>query len=271
MFFAFTLPAFSTLQRYLKGLFAIRVIKNWQVALRHVVWPTSFSAEMVDYQLSNGLKFVTLPSKRNRTILLSIYEIMIKEIYPIKTPGLEVIVDLGAQIGVFSVYAANQRSSKIYAFEPEPENFKTLEQNIALNEFQDRIIPKQICVAATSGTTDFYIDESSSRSGGRYKSLKQSTTAITVETSTLDEIIAGIPEGDVDLIKVDIEGSEYDVFYSASPSALRRIKRVYMECHEVNHTSSAYTLEQMMVFLKEAGFNVVVRHDEPIIYAERSD
>jgi hypothetical protein len=60
----------------------------------------------------------------------------------------DVIADIGANIGLYTLAFAKRcgRSGKIYAFEPDPENFEGLRENIMLNQLQDSVelIPKAV-------------------------------------------------------------------------------------------------------------------------------
>ena len=64
-----------------------------------------------------------------------------------------IVIDLGAHIGVFSVYAALYGAEKVYAYEPLKENYDLLVKNIAVNNLQDKIIPIQKAVTDKKGKT----------------------------------------------------------------------------------------------------------------------
>lgn len=56
----------------------------------------------------------------------------------------EIIYDIGANVGTYSLYAAKNFNLKVYAFEPEINNYSILSKNIILNNFQKKIIPISI-------------------------------------------------------------------------------------------------------------------------------
>ena len=66
----------------------------------------------------------------------------------------DVVVDIGANIGVFTVYAATKTQSTVYAIEPFPSNFVCLEQNIHINRLGNAI-PLRFAVSDKSGTALF--------------------------------------------------------------------------------------------------------------------
>ena len=85
-------------------------------------------------KLWNGLKFEIRPNTWDIKIL---YEIFYKKIYTpiyIKIPENAIVIDIGAYIGDFSIYIAkNYKQSKIYSYEPSPNNFHLLKNNICFN------------------------------------------------------------------------------------------------------------------------------------------
>jgi hypothetical protein len=90
-----------------------------------------------------------------------------------------------------------------------------------------------------------------------------------VQTYTLSEVVSEISETEIDLMKVDIEGSEYEVLYSSPPKLLQKIKRIYVECHEVENSPPTYNLQHMKSFLEELGYHVEIAKGESILYATR--
>ena len=56
----------------------------------------------------------------------------------------DILFDVGANIGLYSIFASKQGIKKVIAFEPEALNFALLNQNIFLNNEQDRIVPLNV-------------------------------------------------------------------------------------------------------------------------------
>src|SRR5205085_647179 len=71
----------------------------------------------------------------------------------------DIVVDIGAHIGLFSLCAA-QDASKVYAFEPLQDNFKLLEENIKQNNCKN-IFPFQMAVARKTGQQELFINDNS--------------------------------------------------------------------------------------------------------------
>jgi FkbM family methyltransferase len=72
-------------------------------------------------------------------------------------PG-SVLFDVGANVGMYALYAA-ARGLRVYAFEPESQNFAILNANIALNGLQDRITAYPICLSDTLKIDRLYLSD----------------------------------------------------------------------------------------------------------------
>jgi FkbM family methyltransferase len=143
----------------------------------------------------------------------------------------EVIIDAGANIGLASIYFASRfPACRIIALEPESENFRMLERNAA---HYPNIVPVHGALWHEEGTIDlvdpglgawgFMTDGASGDVRGE---RKHSVAAYTVEslmrTHGLDRI---------DLLKVDIEGAEREVF-SHAQGWIERVDALIVELHE---------------------------------------
>lgn len=120
----------------------------------------------------------------------------------------DVVFDLGANHGVFSVYAAS-RGAEVYAFEPTPELKTIIERQSELNNGTIHLAP--YAVSNVCGKTQFYISNSTSVNGltehDQFLSDEVVST-ITVDQITIDEFVKRNNISRVDFIKADIEGAE---------------------------------------------------------------
>jgi hypothetical protein len=83
--------------------------------------------------MRNGM---TLCSPANHPLLQMAEEIFHAKMYTLDSWGLEaggVVVDIGANIGIFSVMAAERQRCRVLAFEPHPENIRFLKRNVSAN------------------------------------------------------------------------------------------------------------------------------------------
>lgn len=122
----------------------------------------------------------------------------------------DVIVDLGANIGYYTLLAARIVGSegRVYAFEPDPSNYKLLVNNITLNDFTN-VVTEEKAVSDKMGTLTFYLNAQDMGAHTIYKTEKY-RKVIVVESVTLDKYFEG-RECPVNIVKMDIEGAELAV------------------------------------------------------------
>lgn len=118
------------------------------------------------------------------------------------------VVEVGANIGLFTVRMARLvgRFGSITAFEPDPDLFEALNENLSCNWLTDRTTTHQIAVAQQAGTAIFHRN-SVLRGNGGLNAVGDSSISVT--TCRLDETIRqDLP---LHLVKIDVEGAECDV------------------------------------------------------------
>jgi len=132
----------------------------------------------------------------------------------------ELFIDVGANIGIYSLYAAAVRGSRVIAFEPEAQNFAALVKNISLNNLGDRVSawpyalssksgPLELNLTAiTAGGSQHTAGEPINELGRRFKPIfVQGAVAIQLDTA-LEKIVPGEAPR---FIKIDIDGAEQKV------------------------------------------------------------
>ena len=124
-------------------------------------------------------------------------------------PG-DVVVDVGANVGYFSMLARSMVgvNGKVFAFEPEPNNLKSLHQNIRLNNFEN-VYPYPVALSSRKGITEFYTSVDDSRHS--LVKAKYHNSTVTVTMDKLDNL----GPFHINLLKVDTEGSELEVLKGA--------------------------------------------------------
>jgi FkbM family methyltransferase len=131
--------------------------------------------------------------------------------------GVERIVDLGANVGLFGAFAAGRwPRAEIHAFEPDPANAAIHERAIALNALQRRWTLVRAAAGATDGNVAFVAGE-----------VALSRLATEGEANTIEVPLHDVIDelADADLVKIDIEGGEWAIlgdprFRAAPPRAL---------------------------------------------------
>ena len=126
----------------------------------------------------------------------------------------KLVIDIGANIGYFTLIAAREigTKGKVLCFEPEEENFSLLLQNIQINRLNNTVIAENKAISDKNGTTYLNIDP---RTKGCHSIVfsKNGWTKSQCETVTLDDYLIDFSENHpvVDLIKIDAEGAEFNI------------------------------------------------------------
>jgi len=130
------------------------------------------------------------------------------------------VLDLGANLGYYTLLTARLVGSKgkVYAFEPEPRNYKLLTKNIELNGY-DNVIATQKAVSDTTGKVKLFLNN---RDSGAHtiRTGSDNDEFIEVESVALDEFFKDT-KYPINVIKMDIEGAEM--------AALAGMKRIIRE------------------------------------------
>jgi len=154
------------------------------------------------------------------------------------------VVDIGANIGVFSLYAASQGAKKVLAYEPAGESFDLLRENIKINNLGDIISPNKVAVVGKP-IAEVWFPRHSSVFNAISTSNEDASNHEKVPAITFTEIIGNIPSQNI--VKMDCEGGEYDIVLNSDLSVFKRIDEVRLEYHRGLH-------HQLFERFEEAGF-----------------
>jgi FkbM family methyltransferase len=140
-----------------------------------------------------------------------------------------ICIDVGAHLGSFSLYAVISGAAVVYSYEPDPVLYKTLLQNVEDNRLGAQILPCQAAVVGAEASNVIFYPEGNA--SGHVTPLPHDNRGISVKALTLTEIVEGHHLERVDVLKLDCEGSEYDIVFGTAPRIWRRIERVRLEYH----------------------------------------
>jgi FkbM family methyltransferase len=160
-------------------------------------------------------------------------------------PGEPVVLDLGGNIGLFSLLAARMHpSAQIYTYEPGPPNYQMFELNCLANPgLCKRIHLRKEAVAGQTRVAEWLFDEKNPGGSGLFAT---DGVKYRVQIRAFTEVLNSI-NGDIALAKIDIEGAEYEVLESTPPELWKRISSISLELHDhpEGKTSSANFMKQM--------------------------
>jgi FkbM family methyltransferase len=170
------------------------------------------------------------------------------------------IVDCGSNIGMSILFFKKLYPlAQIVGFEPDPSTFKVLNGNVKQNGLTD-VTTHQAALAARDGFVDFYRDESENSLSLLMSTDRQrhpGRKKIQVPARRLSEFI----DGEVDLLKIDVEGAEIDVVQDLiARNKLRLARRIHLEYHHHIGTSPD-NLSTMLRLLEGAGFGYQLQAD----------
>lgn len=143
-------------------------------------------------------------------------------------PGMTCF-DVGANIGDSTLHLAMRvgRNGRVHAYEPAPGPLRRLRENIAANAFQDRVEVHEVALADRGGTAMFSYAEHAVENQGMGSLVNHHndvvSTTIDVTLKTLDQVASEIDLISLDLVKLDIQGSEL-MFLAGGQETLRRLR-----------------------------------------------
>lgn len=195
--------------------------------------------KLIQVQAHNGPLLYTRPGSTDETVIREIWQENVYRMEPGDCDG--VVVDLGANIGAFSVYAALHGASTVIAIEPDDDNQAVLKGNIESLRLENCVHVYPCAVWSESGVVRFCSNAGGSR-------VAVADGQILVPSLPLESILfSACAYGDIATMKIDIEGSEYPVIASTPRDILQRIRYLTMEFH----TTDAATFGALVAKLTE--------------------
>lgn len=247
----------------------------WKMILLYRNWPMAvldrfylIKPQPVVYHLRDKAEFSV--GSRDAGIINEIY---IDGAYT-SSPGFAirddwVVADVGGHKGIFSVFAATRaKRVKVYAFEPSPENFALLNQNVQRNKLSN-VKAFNVAVSGKDGESTLHL----SQSGWANALVQDSDSAspsngdVKVETWSLSRVLKTIVSP-VSLLKMDIEGMEYEALLSCTAEDLQTVERISMEYHH-DPRPTPHGISQLVDFLIASGFSTHLYPDQELLVAER--
>ncbi|MBX9734938.1 MAG: FkbM family methyltransferase [Chitinophagaceae bacterium] len=214
------------------------------------------------------LGFTTRPNPIHFEVPLPLYpvfkEIFLEDVYDIhlllpKLGYAPIVIDVGANAGYFDyLLLSKKKNAKIYAFEPLPGNVAQISKTKKANTIlQDQLLITEKAVTGSSIDPLILFVETANESvvASMHDNFDaRNKEKIVVETIPFRNIFDTHKLKLVDLLKMDCEGSEYDIFYNTPLEYLQRIKIISLEVHDLNDTD--HQIKAITQFLIEANFSV---------------
>jgi FkbM family methyltransferase len=128
----------------------------------------------------------------------------------------DIFVDVGANVGVYSLLAASVPQTTVIAYEPSSDSFYRLQENVALNQLE-RISPRRLAVGSEHCQVVLSVGSDTTNRVLTGELAKRSDAEL-VSMTTLDELMEDLGPAAVRIavVKIDVEGGELDVIAGAT-------------------------------------------------------
>ena len=234
---------------WLRGLRYARRYRNW----REIARARDRREKPGRAVLRDGTAFEAPPGTNAVRVVTPVFH---KHVYT--PPGLELrpddaVVDVGANIGAFAVYAGQRSRGRLLAIEPHPDNAEFLRRNLRANGI-DRAEVAQCAVADEPGTLPLFLG----RSGTTHRIVGgpregEGEASIDVPVVPLPQLLAEHGFEKVDFLKLDCEGAEGLILPNLPDALFRGIRAIALEFHD---SMSPVGHEDLAKLLSDRGFTV---------------
>ncbi len=177
-------------------------------------------------------------------------------------PGM-IVFDLGSNLGQYTLLAARcvGEKGRVHSFEPSSSMFAELEFNVSLNNLSDTCILNKAAVSDVSGTAKLSKYEPGAEVynslGSHTRKERARVGYEDVKTIRLDDYVKEMGCGQIDFMKIDIEGAELLALRGAENILLRSDAPVILlELADVNTAGFGYAAVEIWDYLKSLGYRV---------------
>jgi FkbM family methyltransferase len=170
----------------------------------------------------------------------------------------DIVLDIGAHVGLFSVVTARLVGlrGRVFSFEPTPGTREILERTVQLNGLQGRIEVRGEAVTRSSGAATFFeTGDPGSNANSLVASTNRHRHAILVETTSIDDFVSSRSIV-VNCIKIDAEGDELAVIQGGERILREQRPAIALALHPSALRAAGGSLEQIWTLLEENGMVV---------------
>jgi FkbM family methyltransferase len=171
----------------------------------------------------------------------------------------ETVVDVGANIGTFTLLASRAVGveGRVFAFEPESENYALLRENVAHNGCLN-VTAERVAVAGQIGQMTLHHANEGGFHSLHANRLSGSRSAEEVDALTLKYLLDRHGITHCDLLKVDCEGAEYEILYNLPDDCWARISKIVMEYHGIDRdtTQDRARADALATYIEGHGFHI---------------
>ena len=213
------------LNRFKIFLESRNVFKNWY--LYPLIYLKISKSEFKILETNSGFK---MKIRVNSTDLMQLTTIWVVREYDL--PGFDIknddtIIDIGGHIGLFTLFCKQfSNAGKIFCYEPFIDNYKIFLDNVKMNNLNN-VISSNMAVSKIDGNVPIYLSDDESG----HSMLEKNSNSIQVESISLKKIFDMNDIQKCNLLKLDCEGSEYEIIESLPNDYFEKIDKIIIEYH----------------------------------------
>ncbi len=219
-----------------------KIFKNWYIYPK--VYYKLISDKFPIFETNTGLK---IKIRKHSTDLMALTHVWLIEEYKSKNfeiKDTDVIIDVGGHIGLFSLYASQFcKNGLIYSFEPVPENYNLLIDNIQSNDL-NQIKSFNLAVSNSNSNVKLYLNDDEAG----HSMFSKSSKTITVDSISLQQIFDDNNIENCNFLKLDCEGTEYEILQNLPLSYFDKIEKIIIEYHMADsHPELLENLKKLLI------------------------
>lgn len=255
----------AVIEKFQHVLSRIRAYKNWPT----LIWPLTRIMKKDQIMHSREGSKIYVQNIFGPHFVV-VHEMFARDDYQLSSVKLKsnpTVLDIGANIGAFSILVANKyKDAKIFAYEPEEGNRELLIKNIKLGSLEKRVFPKSAALSDRLGKKTFFLSHAED-SHSLLPEFAGDFGRVEVTCVTLPDILQENAIDLVDLLKLDIEGMEYDVLYNLPPEVLAKIGYLVLEIHD----RQGHQRADLVRFLEDNNFTITTSPQNPRVFITRNN
>jgi len=202
------------------------------------------------------LKDLKYDNNLDREPALPLYEIFSTGIYDrgekCSVKEGDIVFDIGGNIGLFSYYSICRGADKVYCFEPSSSSYSCIKENFNF----DNLYVEESAVSKTDGEISFYLNPNNSINSSA-NILNDGCEEVICKSVNLFTYIQNNNIKKIDYLKIDCEGSEYEIIDSIEENYLSNfVRNICLEYH----LNTNGKILPMLDKLKKCGFEIEFEH-----------
>ena len=239
---------FKNLQIFLNSR---KIFKNWYSYPK--LYYNFVKDEFFIFKTKNDLEIKIRVNSTDLMALTNVWMIKEYEIEKFDINKNDIIIDVGAHIGLFSLLVSKFcLDGKIFSFEPIQNNFNLLVDNLESNKLKN-IFPFNLAVSKNSSEIKLFLDNDDSA----HSIFEKNNNFITVKSISLQKIFDENNINSCKILKLDCEGAEYEIIDSLPEEYFNKVQNIIIEYHLAD--SKPELGKNLISKIKNAGFKITTK------------